>query len=230
VLHRYADKAVGRPSEFKVPDAPKDGMQTRRFKIPPDFLTSMAGDIPAEVREAPRRPTALDVLKNQGIPFPDGATAIYIPAAAALIVRNTEANLALVEAYMADVMRRTPLSIHATLFIAQAGSEAIRGMVAETADSPDHASALAKLEKLAAEDGAQFPVVLRFETRSGQRATIESGVMHAYAEDLRAEGAAKIDNDASKKRRCRHDTGDGRRENPAPDRWHDNGSGSRHPA
>jgi hypothetical protein len=48
----------------------------------------------------------------------------------------------------------------------------------------DHASALATLEKLADGGSAQIPVVLRFETRSGQRATTESGVLHAYAGDL----------------------------------------------
>jgi general secretion pathway protein D len=44
------------------------------------------------------RETALDFLKGQGVPFPTGASANFLPQSSRLIVRNTEENLELVDA------------------------------------------------------------------------------------------------------------------------------------
>ena len=44
------------------------------------------------------RQTALDFLKDQGVPFPPGASANFLPQSSRLIVRNTEENLELVDA------------------------------------------------------------------------------------------------------------------------------------
>ena len=44
------------------------------------------------------RQTALDFLKDQGVPFPNGASANFLPQSSRLIVRNTEENLELVDA------------------------------------------------------------------------------------------------------------------------------------
>src|SRR5262249_59364389 len=44
------------------------------------------------------RQTALDFLKDQGVLFPPGASANFLPQSSRLIVRNTEENLELVDA------------------------------------------------------------------------------------------------------------------------------------
>ena len=46
------------------------------------------------------RPTAKKVLEDAGISFPPGSSAIYNPTTSQLIVRNTQSNLDLVEAFV----------------------------------------------------------------------------------------------------------------------------------
>lgn len=84
---------------------------TRVYKVPPDFLTrgdasNSAGAAPADPFAAPaEKPTsalamrrsAKDILQAQGIPFPEGASAVYNPVTSQLIVKNTASNLDLVE-------------------------------------------------------------------------------------------------------------------------------------
>lgn len=76
-------------------------MYTRTFKVPPTFLSD-APVMPTSGIAA--RSTALDVLKAQGIPYPEGASATYIPATSQLIVRNTQASLDLIESYLGNMM------------------------------------------------------------------------------------------------------------------------------
>jgi hypothetical protein len=193
LLLKLADKAVGKPSEVKVVlEGPSDGMRTQRFKIPPGFLAFGSEAPPAPVdpfapaqeQPATRRPTAKDVLINNGIVFPAGASARFNPATSTFVVRNTEAALSQVEALMGDIVRCPPQAVQITLFIAQADAKSLRASVAGTTAKADHAQELAALERLATEGVADFPVILRCDTRSGQRATLESGGMHAYAGSL----------------------------------------------
>lgn len=58
-------------------------MHTRAFKVPPYLL--------------PPGLTAIDLLTTLGIPFPEGATAVFNSATSQLIVKNTVANLERVE-------------------------------------------------------------------------------------------------------------------------------------
>ncbi len=86
-------------------------MVQRVFQVPPDFLVQdypSAGSPPADqfatTTSTPvdpvRRATAIDVLKNQGIPFPEGATAEFDPVTSRLIITSTQPNLDLVEAFV----------------------------------------------------------------------------------------------------------------------------------
>lgn len=84
---------------------------TRTYKVPPDFLSlgdaaSTAGATAADPFAAPTekpsstlaaRRGAKDILQAQGIPFPDGASAVYNPVTGQLTVKNTASNLDLVE-------------------------------------------------------------------------------------------------------------------------------------
>ena len=107
-------------------------MFTRTFKVPPDFLTSGGADAgaPGGGAAAPPdpfapagaapaggirgRPSALDILKGQGIPFPEGSSAAFIPATSQLIVRNTTPSLDLIEAYVDELTRKVPQQIYIT--------------------------------------------------------------------------------------------------------------------
>lgn len=69
-------------------------LYTRTFRVRPDFLTAAGGG---------KKATALEVLKANDIPFPEGASASYVPATSQLIVRNTELNLKIIEALISKL-------------------------------------------------------------------------------------------------------------------------------
>ena len=101
------------PQEFAVEIRPagagSSDMITRTYHVPPDFLSqagSAAGGTgeldPFEQKEAAEgllaaRLSALDVLKNFGVNFPEGASANYNATNSTLRVTNTSQNLAMVE-------------------------------------------------------------------------------------------------------------------------------------
>jgi general secretion pathway protein D len=93
---------------------------TKEYRVPPGFISSTV-NIGANALERPaarpggsgsgkdtqettggqqlvNRQTALDFLKDQGVPFPPGGSANFLPQSSRLIVRNTEENLELVDA------------------------------------------------------------------------------------------------------------------------------------
>ena len=91
-------------------------LYTEVIRVPPSFLTArsnlgapgaaLSGDPFASLGNEPSstalqaKRTAKDELQNVGVTFPPDASAIYDPATGQLIVRNTQANLDLIEAYI----------------------------------------------------------------------------------------------------------------------------------
>lgn len=76
-------------------EASKDAtLYTRTFKTPPDFLTS--GGVKRDAKE---------VLATAGLPFPEGAAAVYNSATSSLIVKNTRANLDLVQGLVDQLVK-----------------------------------------------------------------------------------------------------------------------------
>ncbi|HEY1769221.1 MAG TPA: Amuc_1098 family type IV pilus outer membrane protein [Chthoniobacterales bacterium] len=95
---------------------------TKEYRVPPGFISSSVnvgesalnqpaarsggaqGGTGKDTQESTggqqlvNRQTALDFLKDQGVPFPPGASANFLPQSSRLIVRNTEENLELVDA------------------------------------------------------------------------------------------------------------------------------------
>ena len=88
----------------------------RVFVVPPDFIAKLGGSgsnaeedpfaadgsESAPTRFAPRK-NPIEILKENGIKFPEGATAQFYPAAGKLIVRNTPTNLEMIEAITANL-------------------------------------------------------------------------------------------------------------------------------
>ena len=100
---------------------------TRSYRVPPDFLSNGGGDAgggaaPAAAADpfaaggaAPAggggliaRKTAKQILEAAGITFPEGSSASYNPANSQLVVRNTQPNLDLVEAYVESTTKSAP--------------------------------------------------------------------------------------------------------------------------
>lgn len=77
---------------------PLTELYTNVYQVTPDFLKSGG-------KEAT---TVLEILKNAGITFPEGASAIFNPETSQLIIRNTADQMELVEAYMLSLKDQAP--------------------------------------------------------------------------------------------------------------------------
>jgi len=104
---------------------------TRVYKVPPDFQTLDGSGGGASAPAAPADPFApaggaaptstlavrkgaKDILMGQGIPFPDGASAVFNPVTSQLIVKNTAPNLDLVETFVDSLKNKAPKLIYIT--------------------------------------------------------------------------------------------------------------------
>lgn len=104
---------------------------TRIYKVPPDFesMGSNPGAAAAPAAAADpfaagggaaaptvsgliARQSALDILKSQGIPFPEGASAVFNKVTSQLIIKNTQPNLDLAEAFVDSIRGRVTKQVH----------------------------------------------------------------------------------------------------------------------
>ena len=67
---------------------------TETYRVPPDFIDRLGGK-PANAKEH---------LQEAGVPFPEGASAIYLTATSELVVRTTDSNHGLISAYTDSFM------------------------------------------------------------------------------------------------------------------------------
>lgn len=84
----------------------QEALISRQYRLPPDFLQTTpvagaGGGLPSG------RVGAQELLQQRGVPFPTGAVASYTPATNLLFVRNTAANLMLVDGLVDQVVNAT---------------------------------------------------------------------------------------------------------------------------
>ncbi|MBX7208424.1 MAG: hypothetical protein K1X78_08950 [Verrucomicrobiaceae bacterium] len=172
------------------------GMSVRRFRVPPDFLSMGSGAaagsaspadpfassaVPNEPRFV-RRVTVEEMLRQQGIPFPPGASANYLQATGELVVRNTPANLDLVEQFVQSILDLKPKVIACSLHIVQADAALIRKLDREAFSQPDHSAAWQQIEDAAAKGTAKIVRSAWIETKSGQQCTTQSVLEYRRAD------------------------------------------------
>jgi hypothetical protein len=196
LLKAHGEKVEPTPPPGKPPvETLPSGMVLRRFHIPPDFLTATGGGNemakmapPADAFAAPaggaaprseahamRSVTAMDVLKIAGIPFPEGSSANFNSATSELIVRNTPENIEKVARYVDSLLMHIPQFISCTLHIVQADAKTLQEIAEQSRHIADHSVAWKTLEDAVAQGHAKILDSSWMETRSGQRASIESG-------------------------------------------------------
>ncbi len=104
-------------------DEPIDVLITKEYKVPPGFISTIpaaSGDAagggfgggfgqPAETTVA--RSGAREFLEAQGVEFPEGATANFLPSSSKLIVRNTQPNLDLIDQLVDFDLQVTPSQV-----------------------------------------------------------------------------------------------------------------------
>ncbi|MHA3775183.1 hypothetical protein ACXR0O_26975 [Verrucomicrobiota bacterium sgz303538] len=89
---------------------PTESLITKEFQVQPGFLASIpsAPSAPTDATRGgssiARRADAKDFLVGQGVTFPPGSTAIYLPEASKLIIRNTKEDIDLVDAIVNAAM------------------------------------------------------------------------------------------------------------------------------
>jgi general secretion pathway protein D len=93
---------------------------TKEYRVPPGFIPQTTGEdtggfiAPGDDMTAARirgRSNALDYLKSQGVEFPEGAFAQYVPAGSKLIVRNTPGAIDLIDFLVDAAMGVQPTQV-----------------------------------------------------------------------------------------------------------------------
>ena len=103
---------------------PTETLITKEYNVPPGFISSApASSAPAAAAPAAGLPSASgtvgssgakQVLESQGVTFPPGATATYLASSSKLIVRNTQANLDVVDILIEQSQDSRPSQIEVT--------------------------------------------------------------------------------------------------------------------
>lgn len=93
---------------------PTEILISKEYKVPPSFITSSSGSAPPAGNTTGQLPTvgkmgAKEFLESQGVTFSPGATATYLPSSSKLLVKNTQANLDLIDS-LVEVSLATPPS------------------------------------------------------------------------------------------------------------------------
>lgn len=166
--------------------------KTQTFRITPDFLFSPA----SSPKEDKAKRTAQSVLEASGILFPAGATAFYDPLHCRLIVRNTQSNLDLVEAYVTGLDGpRWPSTVAYTAQIFQGPGPLLRQLTARAASKCGHRAELDALEAALKAGTVRALGTSRIETRFGTRSSATQARQHSSFCGIKVndKGATEID-------------------------------------
>ena len=101
---------------------PTDTLEDRDFKVPPGFISGIAstesgvatpgaGETVSTNPRLAGRQTAREFLEAQGVTFPPGASATFVPGNSRLVVRNTAANIETIERLVSAAMAEEPTQV-----------------------------------------------------------------------------------------------------------------------
>ena len=91
-----------------------DVLMTKEYKVPPGFVQAAAGgSVETDENGQPVAASskAKAFLESQGVTFPDGASANYIPNSSRLIVKNTQPNLDFVDSLVETAVATRPTQV-----------------------------------------------------------------------------------------------------------------------
>ena len=191
--------AVEPPKPSEKVSSPGEEWITRSFRFAPDIQSRLS--LPDEKpSEPPLDPPSADaneqkwiehiqkttlrmekVLAMDGINLPVGTAFALDASAQTLAVRTSLEGMELLNFW---TRHEIPSNLIFHLHIVQADAAEIRRIVAETSTLADHTAQWLRLKELAEKGQARLLHTLRIETRSGQRASVESGKQHTHANGL----------------------------------------------
>lgn len=114
-------------------------------------------------------------LKAMGIQVPEGSLMGFDPVNETLVARTSGKAHEELQTYTYELMKRVAKTIHVSTYLIEADAATVRQLVSETAGNGDHRPQLDKLRALVGEGKARQVDLLRVDTRSGQRASVERG-------------------------------------------------------
>lgn len=91
-----------------------DVLLTKEYRVPPGFVTSLpsgGGDAGTAGEGTVSVSKAKEFLESQGVQFPQGASANFLPGSSRLIVRNTQENLDLIDAIVENESGNAPSQV-----------------------------------------------------------------------------------------------------------------------
>lgn len=109
-----------------VPESePTDVLITKQYKVPPGFIGNLPGGgggaalpgggmtnvAPGSQSAIAERSGAREFLESQGVTFPPGASAIFLPSSSRLIVKNTQGNLDIIDALVETLGAAPPSQV-----------------------------------------------------------------------------------------------------------------------
>ncbi len=188
-------EAVSKALRGPKVDAPEvglmSGMVMKKFRVPPDFWTRGSGGNAAAPADpfsatAPEptfmvRMTVQDILKAEGIPFPEGSSATFDKVTSSMTVVNLPANMIKVEEFIDSLSGGSPAVIQFHLHVLEANGAVVRKLGRESLAMTDHLGAWEAMQAEIAAGRGRLVAVAAIETKSGQRSIVESGRSYAWA-------------------------------------------------
>ncbi len=180
------------------PQDPK-AWETRRFKVPPDFLSfgaaggaALAADPFAaqsrknlETQNLPiKSDLSRDVLVASGVTFPEGAFAHYDRITSTLTVKNTVENLRLIESYTEELAKQGPKTVVMTSHLLEGPESLILGTIERCLPQNDHRDEMQRLFDLIPKSKVTSRGTLRLETKGGTRATAKQVTERTHITEL----------------------------------------------
>ncbi|HLB32982.1 MAG TPA: type II and III secretion system protein [Chthoniobacterales bacterium] len=98
-------------------DDPTETFITKEYKVPPNFLATFPMTLSSKIEEnnlASKKIEkfgAKELLLSQGVTFPPGASANYLVASSLLIVKNSQANLDLIDSLVEVSLATPPIQV-----------------------------------------------------------------------------------------------------------------------
>jgi hypothetical protein len=172
-------------SKTKAPP-PRDpkAWETRRFKVPPDFLAAGAGGGPEQAAPRYERATVQDVLSGAGISFPEGASASYNPVTSTLTVKNTVENLELIESYTEELTKNGPKTAVLTAYLLDGPESLLRESTKTCLPQTDHRGEMQRLLDSISTGKVTSLGTMRVEAKGGTRATAKQATEHTHVTEV----------------------------------------------
>ena len=151
-----------------------DELQTKTYHVPYNFASTVA----EVINRAPHGMSVRSIFDVLKIPFPEGSSSAFNPVTSTLVVSNTSENLALVEAWLDDLIHHSAFTIAFTTHILQCPGPLLRRLTAQASSKCDHRAELSELLAAVKAGTVQHLNMARIETKSGVRATATQATKH----------------------------------------------------